>query len=105
MKFLRHLSLAALLATGAWTTAPARSSAPTQQAAAYSYQDGYAQGYRETQQNKCIDGSYFEEHYQANYLPRAQQNADATAGTADGPYYQGYLDGLQAAYGDPAFCN
>lgn len=105
MQFLRSLPLAALLAAGALTATPARSSAAQQQQAAASYQDGYAQGYRETQQNKCLDGGSFEERYQANYLPRAQQNADATAGTADGAYYQGYLDGLQAGYGDPAFCN
>lgn len=105
MQFLRSLPLAALLAAGALTTTPARSSVSRQQATSASYQDGYAQGYRETQQNKCLDGSYFEEHYQANYLPRAQRNADATAGTADGPFYQGYLDGLQVAYGDPVFCN
>lgn len=106
MQKLRFLSLTAVLTLGAMASVPAIGSTSTValRRASFSYQDGYNQGYNETLQNKCIDGANFDTHYQNNYLPQAQQNYYNSIGTADEAYYQGYLDGLQAGYGAPAFC-
>lgn len=106
MQKLRFLPFVAVLAFGATISAQAVGPTTTSalRYASFSYQDGYNQGYNETLQNKCIDGTNFELHYQNNYLPRAQQNYYDNIGTADEAYYQGYLGGLQDGHDAPVSC-
>lgn len=108
-RFSRLLSVALLLATAGTVNAtlPLPSLAPPTTAAsrmADAYQDAYAQGLRETLQNKCIDGNNFSYNYSHYYEPSAQRNYDYSVGTADEDYYRGYLDGLHEGYNQPAYC-
>ena len=107
-RFFRLLSVALLLATAGSANAilPLQSHAPatTVVRVADTYQDAYAQGLRETLQNKCIDGNNFNSNYTNSYEPRAQRNYDYSVGTPDEDYYRGYLDGLHEGYNQPAYC-
>ena len=107
-RFSRLLSVALLLATAGSVNAtlPLRSHTSTNKVVrvADTYQDAYAQGLRETLQNKCIDGNSFNSNYANSYEPRAQRNYDYSVGTSDEDYYRGYLDGLHEGYNQPAYC-
>ena len=105
----RLLSVALLLAAAdsVNATLPVRSPAPVATKTIHradTYQDAYAQGLRETLQNKCIDGVNFNSNYSHYYEPRAQQNYAYSQGTPDEDYYRGYLEGLQEGYMQPAYC-
>lgn len=98
--------LAALLGTGAVASSFASSPASDyrQGRAAYSdYQDGYANGKRETEQNKCIDGPNFPERYEW-YRQRVAYWQATAATQEEADYYQGYLDGMQEGYNTPVVC-
>jgi hypothetical protein len=93
MHKLRLLAVASLLALGATASLPAATLTaapqPVAQRAEGDYQDGYDQGYAETTNNKCLDGTNFDANYASDYRPTAEQTYQ------DDPsdYNQGYLDG------------
>lgn len=101
---IRTLSIVGLLALGTRVSAAAIE-APLvhQQSVSTTYQDGYNQGFRETLENKCIDGNNFQANY-VRYEQRAQSNYDNSIGTSDEDYYRGYLDGLHDGYNQPVSC-
>ncbi|GAB3637301.1 hypothetical protein GCM10027422_28910 [Hymenobacter arcticus] len=104
-KLLTILTVAALgLGVSAPTATSAVGTTGTYRRAAQTYEDGYNQGFRETQQNKCIDGTRFESYYSNYYHPQAERNYQNSGGSGQEDYYRGYLDGMEEGYLNPAYC-
>ncbi|MET4104739.1 hypothetical protein [Hymenobacter sp. UYP22] len=105
-RILHSVALASLLGVGA--VASGFSSPPTpalhRPHTSYTdYQDGYANGKRETEQNKCIDGANFPERYESYRQRVLYWQATATT-QQEADYYQGYLDGMEDGYNTPVVC-
>lgn len=104
--WLKFLSLAAALAVGSASSAvplvetQAKSSVHRSYA---DYQAGYANGKRETEQNKCIDGDYFVERYH-NYRQRVEGYFNYPMTQEEQDYWTGYLDGMTDGYNTPVYC-
>lgn len=104
MKRLRLFSLALLLALGTGASAFTPPQIAKEQSNSYSdYQDGYARGKLETEQNKCIDGMYFQQRYES-YRQRAMINLNGATTQEQTDCYQGYLDGMDEGYVTPVQC-
>ncbi|WP_310397409.1 hypothetical protein [Hymenobacter sp.] len=101
---IRILALASFLALGdAAPVAAVGMPVVRQRAYDYTYQEGYSRGFRETQDNKCIDGNNFSANY-LRYEQQAQINYDSSVGTPEEEYFRGYLDGMHEGYNQPAYC-
>lgn len=105
---LRSLSLGALLALSAATSAftPSRPAIETRSKASYAdYLDGYTRGKRETEQNKCIDGDRFQYNYYTYYHPWAERNRGYATTQEEYDYYNGYVDGMEEGFNTPVVCS
>ncbi|MBX0289752.1 hypothetical protein K3G63_04845 [Hymenobacter sp. HSC-4F20] len=103
--FLRSLAVAAALTVSGKTSAfTPVCPKPEHRATSYvDYQNGYAQGKRETEQNKCIDGDRFQQNYYT-YRQRVELNLAYASTQEEYDYYQGYLDGMEEGYNTPVMC-
>jgi hypothetical protein len=100
MNKLRMLALASLLALGVNSSLPAATLTRTEQATRSSYEDGFDQGFADTTGSKCSDGNRFENKYDTEYRPTAEQNFQSDPSD----YNQGYLDGQSAGYDAETMC-
>ncbi|WP_147320979.1 hypothetical protein [Hymenobacter lapidiphilus] len=108
IKILHFAAFAALLSIGAVSsgfTSPATAVEQRQQRTSQSdYNEGYSRGKIETEQNKCIDGAYFQERY-VRYHQQATNNLNNATTQSEVDYYQGYLDGMEEGYMTPVQCS
>ncbi|TGD80283.1 hypothetical protein [Hymenobacter wooponensis] len=108
MKLLvRSLSLSALLALGAATSAftPSRPAIETRSAVSYTdYVDGYTHGKKEAEENKCIDGAQFQYKYTTYYHPWAERNRSYATTPEEYDYWNGYVEGMEEGYNTPVVC-
>ncbi|OON70045.1 hypothetical protein [Hymenobacter sp. CRA2] len=106
-QLLKFFTLAAALAVGSASSAVPLSGTRSEVSMRRSYidyQEGYANGKRETEQNKCIDGDLFVERYWY-YRGHIESSFNYPMTDEQRDYWNGYLDGMAEGYNTPVYCS